>query len=146
MAPSADSPSSQFPLIDLGRVLRRILSYAIAERPVLLCHFNQVDKYILRADAGSGRKGLRDCSIEAALHFNGATLVQRDLDQHNVIGARNAEVRWVVDQGVGFVLTHDLKAIFGWYIQNINRDLEATMNLFSEKGYHEGLPKAEEES
>jgi len=28
------------------------------------------------------------------------------------------------------------------YIQNINRDLAATKNLFSEKGYHEGLPKA----
>jgi integrase len=44
------------------------------------------------------------------------------------------------------ILRHRNLATTERYIQNINRDLEATMNLFSEKGYHEGLPKAEEQS
>src|SRR3981081_4199229 len=61
--------------------LRRVLSDAVAEGPVLLRDFHQADEHVLRTDAGRLPQELRDARVQRLLRFDGAAGIQRDLDE-----------------------------------------------------------------
>src|SRR5688572_17322576 len=90
---------------------RRVRSDAVAERPVLLGHLDQVDPRVLGAQAHRGAEVDGDAPIKRALLLERAPRAKGDLDDHQVARARDAEIVRVVDQVPGLVLGQELEAI-----------------------------------
>src|SRR5512134_1767044 len=94
-----------------SKSFRRVRSHAVAERPVLFRHLDQVDPDVLRAQADRGAELAADLAVERALLLERAAAAQRDLDDHQVARARDAEVHRVVDQVARLVLGDELEAV-----------------------------------
>src|SRR5947199_909026 len=88
-----------------------VLRFAVAERPVFLEHLHQVDHDVFFADARLLVEEFGHARIEGPLHLDRAASVQRDLNDDDVVGALDVEVRGVVDEMSRVMLGDDLKAI-----------------------------------
>src|SRR5690349_10060328 len=96
----------------LSRDLLRldVRGFSEAEGPVLLRDLDEVDPDILATHA-QARQVLGDAAVERALLRQRAADRQRDLDDDDVVRARDAEVARVVDQVTGLVLAQELEAV-----------------------------------
>src|SRR5580658_6070637 len=78
-----------------SRILTRgsyVLGLAIAERPVLLRHFDQIDKDIFPAQLQGLMHAVRNGLVEALFRFNGAAAVQSDLYKNTVVRSMDTEI------------------------------------------------------
>src|SRR5688572_9061712 len=69
-----------------------VLGNAVAERPVFLDHFDQVDEHVLRAHAQPRVQAIGHGAIESLLGFDASALADRDLDEDAVVAALDAHV------------------------------------------------------
>src|SRR5262249_32486910 len=69
---------------------RRVLRDAVAERPVLLLHLDEVDEHVLGTHAELAPQPLRDGRVELALGVDRAPLGEGDLYGHEAVGAADA--------------------------------------------------------
>jgi microcompartment protein CcmK/EutM len=88
-----------------------VLGNAIAERPVLLGHLDQVDEDVLLAQTEAHIQSVGDGFVEGALLFHGPAAAQRHLDQHAVGRSMDAEIVRITNQVVSVVLGNDLEPI-----------------------------------
>jgi hypothetical protein len=82
-------------VIRLGGQLGRggyVLGFAIAERPVFFRHLNQIDEDIFPAQFQAFVQAVGNGFVEALLHLDGATAVQRDLQEDAIVRAMDAEI------------------------------------------------------
>jgi hypothetical protein len=90
-----------------------VLSYAVAEGPVLFFNFDQADQNILLANTEFGVEMFGNGGVEGSFHFGGAAFVEGDLDEDDAVGAGDAEVFRIVDKGVVVMLGDDLEVVLG---------------------------------
>src|SRR5882724_1486798 len=69
-----------------------VLRFAVAERPVLLLHLDQIDENVLAPQAGTGRKTLGDALEQLLLLLEGAGVIRGDLDEDQVARIGNSEI------------------------------------------------------
>src|SRR5262249_52935083 len=96
-----------------------ILRHAVAERPVLLQHFDQVDEHVLRSDARLRPEEIRDARIERLLLRQRSRVVGGDLDDDDVVAAREAEIMGVVIEAVGIMLGDDHEAVALGHVEGL---------------------------
>src|SRR5690349_7180743 len=108
----------------LSRDLLRldVRGFSEAEGPVLLRDLDKVDPDILTTHA-QARQVHRDAAVERALLRQRAADRQRDLDDDDVVRARDAEVARVVHQVTGLVLAQELEAILHRYVDRLYQRL-----------------------
>src|SRR6266850_2152636 len=103
--------------LHLGGCIRRL---AIAEGPVFLGHLDQVDPGVLPAHAEHSEV-VSYATEERALLGERAAGADGELDDHDVVGARDAEVARVVDQVARLVLAQDLEAVAFRYADRLDQ-------------------------
>src|SRR6266852_4291208 len=91
--------------------LSDVLRNAVAEGPVLLLHFHQVDEHVLDSNIELGIQALGDAFVEGLLALHTAALGERDLNDDDPVAPPNAEIAGVVDERALIVLGDDLKAV-----------------------------------
>src|SRR6266480_412116 len=89
----------------------RVLGFTLAEGPVLPGHLDEVDEQILRSEPGILRQQRGSTAHEVPLLRRLAAGGKRDLHQHNIVAALNAEIGGIVDQSIRAVLGDDLEPI-----------------------------------
>src|SRR5918994_479086 len=94
-----------------SKTFRRVRSHAVAERPVLLRHLDQIDPYVLRTQPDRAAEVVGDAPVQRALLLERAASAQRDLDDHQVARACDAQIHRVVDQVARLVLRDELEAV-----------------------------------
>src|SRR6185295_17300549 len=67
--------------------LRDVLRDAVAERPILLLNFEEIDEDVLRPQAGLLREQFDDARKKRFLLIDVARVGDGELDQHQVVGA-----------------------------------------------------------
>src|ERR1700733_10519975 len=90
---------------------RRVLRDAVAERPVLFLHLDEVDEDVLGPQSDGGLQAVGDSFEKRLLLLDRAAFVPGNLDHHQVVGAVDAEIVGVVQKVIGVVLVDDLKAV-----------------------------------
>src|SRR6185312_11562631 len=91
----------------------------VAERPVLLGHLDQIDEHVLAAQAGVGGEPLDDAPVERLLLLFAAGVAHRQLDDHKIVAARDAEiVRGTVEVLVA-VLGHEHEAVVLGHVEGL---------------------------
>src|SRR5712691_9538643 len=89
----------------------RVLCDAVAEGPVLLLRLDEVDEDVLGAHARRLAQTRRDAREQRFANLDAPARTERDLDEDDAVGPRDAEVAGVVDQSRLVVLGEDLEAI-----------------------------------
>src|SRR5258708_3751531 len=64
---------------------RNVLGFAIAERPVFLRHFDQIDDDIFPAQLYGCVQSIGNGFVEELFHFGGASGVESDLDEDAIV-------------------------------------------------------------
>lgn len=95
----------------------------MAERPILLCHFDQADEHIVWPQAGTLAQQLRDAQVQRLLLLQRARVVGRDLDEDQVIAARHAHVGGVVAEVGGIVLGDDHELVILGHVEGLAQGL-----------------------
>src|ERR1700735_48042 len=88
-----------------------VLSHAVAERPVFLPHFGQVDEHILAPKLDALVKSVGDGSIEGLFRFDGSPVAERHLNEYAIRGSLNSEISAVEDEAIGGMLRNNLEPI-----------------------------------
>src|SRR5713101_1565334 len=96
--------------VSLG-VLRAVRHDTVAEGPVLLGNFDEIDEDVLPADARFPRQPVGDGAVESALLLERPAQVQCDLNEDDVLSPLDPEVAAIGDEGLARVFLDDLKAI-----------------------------------
>ncbi len=78
-----------------------------------------IDEHVFRADAGFLSEQLGDFRIERLLLIKRPSCIQGDLDEHNVVGAADAEVGGVVDQSFSGMIRDYLKAVVLGHVDSL---------------------------
>jgi hypothetical protein len=84
---------------------------AVAEGPVFLGYFDEVDDDVFAAQFEPFVQSVGDGFVEGFLELDGAAGVERDLDDDAVGRARDVEISRVGDEVLRGVLGDDLKAV-----------------------------------
>src|SRR6187402_51473 len=92
---------------ELGSVLR----LAVAEGPVFLLHFDEVDDDVFATLAQALVETVSYSFIKGTFHIDGTPFVHRDLNDQRVRGALDPQVGRVYDQSTGGVLCDDLETV-----------------------------------
>src|SRR5260370_31745202 len=92
--------------------LGRVLSDTIAEGPVLLLDLDEVDQDVLAPESDSCMKAVGDGLVERLLLRRRPAFIPRNLDNHEICTALDAEIFRIELETVSFVLSNDLKAVF----------------------------------
>src|SRR5258708_28496186 len=87
-------------------------SDAIAEGPVLILALDEVDQDVLAPESDSCVKAVGDGLVERLLLRRRPAFIPRNLDNHEICTALDAEIFRIELETVGFVLSNDLKAVF----------------------------------
>ena len=69
-----------------------VLGDAVAERPILLWHFDQIDQHVFRADLHRFHQKINNALVECLLHLHGSAAVQRDLNDNQAIRVFDVEI------------------------------------------------------
>src|SRR5437868_4163818 len=88
----------------------RVGGLAEAKRPVFLRYLDEIDPGIF-ASHTERLEIVRNAAEKLALLREGASRAQGNLHDHDVVGARDAEVAGVIDQVARLVLREKLEAI-----------------------------------
>src|ERR1700733_2975014 len=108
-------------MTDARGVVSGELGLAVAERPVLAFHFDEIDHEILGAQPDAFAQAVRQGPVEAPFHFGITTFVQRHLDHDRISGAFDPKVGLVDHKVGGRMLGEDVESFF-------QRDLERRMH------------------
>src|SRR6185436_342744 len=100
---------------------RRVGSHTVTERPVLFRDLDQVDPPVFAPQRDRGVEVVGDAPVERALLFQRAAAGERDLDNHQVARARDAEVHRVVHQVARLVLGDELEAIERRHVDGLDQ-------------------------
>ncbi len=100
-----------------------VLHLAVAERPVFLRHLDQVDHDVLQPHAELRVQVVRDSAVERLLHFHRASLVQRDLDEHDPRRVLDSKVFLRVNELVPAVPGDDLEFVVARHVDHVDHRL-----------------------
>ncbi|MGB6386548.1 MAG: hypothetical protein WBD25_22285 [Terriglobales bacterium] len=87
------------------------MRFAIAERPIFLRHFHQIDEDILAANLQAFVQSVRNGFVEALLHLNCTAAIQSDLQKDAIVRSMNAKIISIKLQIRFVVLCDDLEAV-----------------------------------
>src|SRR5436190_22350982 len=125
---------------DLRRCVGR---FAEAERPVFLRHFDEIDPNVLLALSERGEV-VGDAAEKRALLLQAATCTDGDLDDDDVVGARDAEVAGVVNQVARLVFREQLETV---QFRDVDRlDERAMQRVAKLAAKFRGAPLAERDA
>src|SRR5712671_898665 len=105
-------------IVRLAPCSAHILCHAIAEGPVLLGHFDQVDEHVLAAQADPFVETIHHGLVERLLLLYGAARAEGELDEHAVLRALDPKIVFIGDVVFGRVLGDDLETIIRWRLQD----------------------------
>src|SRR5580658_1012075 len=89
----------------------RVLRHPVAERPVLLLDLDKADEDVLAAQAEPAREPVGDRLEERLFLLDRPPLVPGDLDDHQILGAADAEIGRVECEVRRLVLADHLEAV-----------------------------------
>src|SRR5215510_4420492 len=89
----------------------RVLCLAVAERPVLLVHLDQVDEHVLRPDAWTLGKALDDSPEQRLLLFDRARVAHRELQDDEIVAAVDPGVVGIVVEIAGLMFADQHEAV-----------------------------------
>ncbi len=97
---------------------RCVLSFSIAERPIFLRHFDQVDQDIFFAQLEAFVQAIGHRFVKTLLHLDRSAAVQGDLQKYAVVRSVDAKIiRIKLQAGFG-MRGDDLEQVVFWDVQN----------------------------
>src|SRR5215813_6112973 len=95
----------------------------MAKRPVFLRYLDQVDHDIIRPSLQPLLKIIDDTFVESLLEFDGATGIQRDLNEDDIFAVAAAQVAFSKIQVISIVLRDDLEFVVAGHIDKVDHGL-----------------------
>src|SRR5262245_65262013 len=96
-----------------------ILRHPVAERPVLGRYLHQVDEDVLRTKARIRGQALDDPAVKRLLLRRRPRIADRELDDHEIVAARDPEIRRAVGEVVVVMLGDGHEAIVVRHIEGL---------------------------
>jgi hypothetical protein len=115
--------------VRVARLSIGVLSDAVAERPVLFFHFHQIDEHVFEANRQVRVEVLRDGLVQRFFLLQRSAFVERDLDDHQLLGTLDAKVLGVKDEVIGVVLVEDLEVVM---IRDVDGAAHGAVNLLAD--------------
>src|SRR5215510_2874169 len=96
-----------------------VLCEAVANGPVLGQRLDEIDEDILRANAGIGDELLDDAAIKRPLLRQGPRVVDGQLNDDEIIAARDSEIRGAAAEISRVMLRDHHEEVIRWHIERL---------------------------